>query len=157
VGYKYAKDYQQNNACPGEKGKEADTCIKIGTTLPQKSDQSLEKDTYAKVAAFHKLMVSKNISWRITEAWPMTSTHQSKCHRNGTCLDLNFTSTPQTPQNVKLMIDSLISVGMCPNYEVMPSGGITRAQLTAIGIPNERIWNGKGTAAHIHVVNATCL
>lgn len=29
-------------------------------------------------------------NWQVTEAWPPTTVHQSRCHRNGTCVDLNF-------------------------------------------------------------------
>ncbi len=149
------KAYSPNNACPGQPGKETSTCVKMNTTnLPKKYDQSLEKDTLDKMVIFDNIMRSKGIVWYVTEGWPASSSHKSSCHGNGTCLDLN---TPNaTPETVKLMIGGLIAVGMCPNYEILQSGGITREQLNAIGIPDARIWVTKGTGAHIHVVNARC-
>ena len=92
-------------------------------------------------------------NWRITEAYPPKYTHKSICHQNGTCVDLNSLSA--NPAQIKQMIDALIHQGMCPNYEVV-SPGPSKQQLLDAGVPNARIWAGKGSGAHIHVVNANC-
>ncbi|MCX6751263.1 MAG: hypothetical protein NT161_00635 [Candidatus Nomurabacteria bacterium] len=151
--YIYSTTYSPNNSCPGQTGNASATCIDLKTTvLPKIVYASLEKDTLNKMISFNNNMNSNGIKWYITEGYPPTIQHASKCHTNGTCLDLNIENV--TPEKIKTALDSLTAAGMCPNYEVM--GGITRTQLNAIGISNDRIWNGKGTGAHIHVVNAKC-
>ena len=155
VQYETYKEWAANNACPGQTGKESETCIKLETTtLPKKyPNKSLEKDTLLKMQDFDNRMKSVGIVWYITEAFPPTSVHRSRCHNNGTCLDLNITDP--TPEKIKKVIDGLMSLGMCTNYEVV-SGGITRESLNSVGIPNTRIWNSRGTAAHFHAVNGGC-
>lgn len=152
------KTYTANNACPGKTGEQEDTCIKISKqNLPQKGDQSLEKDTIIKVTSFKNSMDELNYTgWQITEGWPPSANHKSACHNNGTCLDLNTTEKDPQPIKIKQMLNLLIKKNMCPNYEVHPKGGPSVEELKKVGVDEKRIWISKGTGPHIHVVNALC-
>ncbi len=57
--------------------------------------------------------------WRITESWPPTVTHLSKCHQNGTCADLNENSQNQNPPTavIKKYYDAFKAAGLYVLYE----------------------------------------
>jgi len=54
---------------------------------------------------------------RITEGFPPTVKHISKCHNNGTCADVNLTVNKGDPKEVKKLQDALKSAGLNPVYE----------------------------------------
>lgn len=74
--------------------------------------------------------VSGLTGWRITESWPPTVKHQSACHSNGTCADLNNSGGPTDPATIKRYYDGFRSAGLTTLYE---SNNCT--PYTAIGIP----------------------
>lgn len=63
----------------------------------------------------------KNITgvtgWRITESWPPTVKHLSKCHQNGTCADINNSGGPTDPATIKKYFDAFKAAGLVVLYE----------------------------------------
>lgn len=68
-----------------------------------------------------KLQVAlKGQSARITESWPPTVIHQSTCHLNGTCADVNLTTPDKdnpSPQQVASLLKAMTDAGLHPIYE----------------------------------------
>ncbi len=56
--------------------------------------------------------------WWVTEGWPPTVNHQSPCHYNGTCVDVNLTDRSDDPSDVKDVFDSLVASGF-PRKDVV--------------------------------------
>lgn len=55
--------------------------------------------------------------WQITESWPPTVYHQSSCHQNGTCADLNNSGGPTDPTTIKKYYDAFKDAGLNVLYE----------------------------------------
>lgn len=55
--------------------------------------------------------------WKITESWPPTVKHDSLCHQNGTCADLNNSGGPTDPVTIKKYYDAFRSAGLDVTYE----------------------------------------
>lgn len=55
--------------------------------------------------------------WRITESYPPTVRHASKCHLNGTCADLNNSGGPTDPKTIKKYYDAFKAAGLNVLYE----------------------------------------
>lgn len=91
-------------------------------------------------------------SWRVTEGFPPTVTHQNQCHYKGTCVDANFTGTNKTRPSgnaVNRFIEAAKRQGLGPVYETSASE-ITR--LAQEGVPEKYLKN-YGTAPHFSVYN----
>ncbi len=70
-----------------------------------------------------------NKNWRITEAFPWTSEHQSKCHYNGTCVDVALTSN-QICTEVHKLIENLKNSGLSVLNEYPDCQGVTTKNTT---------------------------
>ncbi len=55
--------------------------------------------------------------WRITESWPPTVNHISRCHQDGTCADLNNSGGPTDPATIKKYYDAFRAAGLKVLYE----------------------------------------
>jgi hypothetical protein len=79
-----------------------------------------------------------DLGWRITEAYPPSSEHKSKCHYNGMCLDVTIfpANNPANCDKVNSLISLLKDAGLRVLNEY-PScqGGVT----------------SKTTGGHLHV------
>jgi hypothetical protein len=84
----------------------------------------IDSDFDAKLVAMVGSLAGKGIpagNWRVTEAWPPTYRHANPCHNRGSCVDANFIGLPPgrpTAADIKDFIDSALSVGFKPVYEV---------------------------------------
>lgn len=66
---------------------------------------------------------SRGINWQVTEAWPPTHPHQSACHGNGRCVDINFSAgffagIDQSAKNINTLCEAARNAGLRPFYEV---------------------------------------
>ncbi len=60
---------------------------------------------------------STNKNWRVTEAWPPTVPHESTCHQNGSCVDINFNNKSTNPREVNELYNDLANAGLKVTYE----------------------------------------
>lgn len=84
-------------------------------------------------------------SWWITEAWPPTVTHDSPCHSNGTCADINFTEGVSDVNSVKTFYTAIKEAGFNTVYETFSSCD----PYISAGIPCKRF--NTTTGSHFHV------
>lgn len=72
-----------------------------------------------KLTTLNSALSTAGISWQITEAYPPTVTHKDPCHKDGTCVDANFTgSTSPTVANIISFINAASASGLKAEYEV---------------------------------------
>ncbi len=70
-----------------------------------------------KILAIHVPGDTTVPSWRITESWPPTVAHQSACHQDGTCADLNNSGGPTDVATIKKYFDAFKEAGLNVLYE----------------------------------------
>ncbi len=91
--------------------------------------------------------------WQVTEAWQPTSEHKSECHRNGSCVDVNFTvaiSANREADRIKAFIQEAGKKGLLAVYEVKTD--TRRNELIQAGVPFNRIsTQGHITGEHFSV------
>lgn len=86
---------------------------------------------YLNTTLLSKISTISGVSgWRITESWPPTVRHDSLCHANGTCADLNNSGGATDPATIKKYFDAFTSAGLTVIYENSQSC----APYTALGI-----------------------
>jgi hypothetical protein len=108
-------------------------CTTLNSNIPYKNGNQVNTSLNDKLAkAFSN---SGDIKWRVTEAYPPSSTHQSKCHYNGACVDVALTSTANC-DNVNKFIEILKAAGLKTLNEYMNCNG-TKTTYT--------------TGGHVHV------
>jgi hypothetical protein len=73
----------------------------------------LNRDLLAKIQKID----SEITGWRITESYPPTVIHKSKCHLNGTCADINNSGGSTAPSNIKKYYDAFKAAGLNVLYE----------------------------------------
>lgn len=73
---------------------------------------------------------SNGVAWIVTEAYPPTSNHQSKCHYNGMCADIGIRPTPPTCAQVNTLINSFQNAGFKVLNEFQNCGGVPTAYAT---------------------------
>lgn len=81
----------------------------------------LDADLNNKLTDFNSYLKSQGLQMEVTEAWPLTYSHRSSCHNNGsgTCVDYNFLVPNQaTPSNINEASASLSKYGLSGTYEV---------------------------------------
>ena len=61
------------------------------THVPTKNNSQIDRSFYERLVRIPANDAGIG-AWRVTEAFPPTSTHQSKCHYTRTCVDANFTN-----------------------------------------------------------------
>ncbi len=82
-----------------KKNPKCDDCVV--TTLTTKNNKNINKDLNALL-----LKVRSTVGWRVTEAFPPSSPHQSNCHYNGNCVDVGIWPGAKTCANwITLMAD----------------------------------------------------
>lgn len=100
-------------------------CIEF-SKIPTKNGRLANSELIRKLeSAWDK----SNKNWRITEAFPWTSQHQSKCHYNGTCVDVALTSN-KTCAEVYKLIEVLKSSGLSVLNEYPDCKGVTTKNTT---------------------------
>lgn len=78
----------------------------VVTALPTKNNNNINRSLNNKL-----LTVRSSVSWRITEAYPCTQKHASKCHYNGKCVDIGITSE-KSCANFLALINDLKTAGL---------------------------------------------
>jgi len=114
-------------------------CSPLGA-IPHKSpsENGCKTQTWVSKKPVAKCMVEKNlrlkleklkaksdaqgITWWVTESWPETRIHKASCHKNATCVDINFTGNSATPENIARMMHLGMQVGLRLEYEVKVAG-----------------------------------
>ncbi len=99
------------------------------------------------------------IEWWVTEAWAPRSAHQSRCHYNGACIDLNtipgFTSgstpTRVLAEKLNIIADELKSEGLSVViFEVKTQQDMDR--LTGVGVRRDFLRLNPGASeSHFHI------
>ncbi len=82
-----------------------DDCVV--TSIPTKNNKNINRDLNSKL-----LRVSSSIGWRITEAYPATVTHESRCHYNGRCVDIALFPPSRDCEKIREFIQAVQSVGL---------------------------------------------
>lgn len=108
---------------------------------------------------------TKNIPWKITEAWPQSRTHKATCHHIGVCIDMNHTtswgvlSSNQNPpiEQIVEVIRIADSLGMCAQYEILRDRELYQKIAAAGYGKNVIFFNGKWISAnHYSLYNGIC-
>jgi hypothetical protein len=164
---KYDKNYSNLLACAGQGGSASSpnstTCAKYNSSIPRSaSGQYVEKSFSEKLNNLNTILQSKNITWRITEAWPESRSHKATCHKIGLCIDMNHTSGSGSNQNptvaqIKAVVEAADSLGMCAQYEILNNSTLNN-QLVAAGLGKNVIFFGGRwiSANHYSLYNGTC-
>jgi hypothetical protein len=85
---------------------------------------------YLNSSLLSKIQAISGVSgWRVTESWPPTVNHQSLCHQNGTCADLNNSGGATDPATIKQYYDAFVAAGLDVTYE-----SPNCAAYTAVGV-----------------------
>lgn len=91
-------------------------CVAIPSSVPNKgcglSTCFLNSSLLSKIQA-----ISGVSGWRITESWPPTVNHLSKCHTDGTCADINNSGGKTEPVDIKPYYDAFRAAGLNVLYE----------------------------------------
>lgn len=88
---------------------DCNNCVILDSSIPHKNGDELNSDLNNKLVAAMKN--SGNLKWRVTEAYPPSSRHNSKCHYNGMCVDVALTSDKSCP-NVEKFINIMKGAGL---------------------------------------------
>lgn len=125
---------------------ECSNCIAIPSTVPNKgcgngNTCQLNADLLSKIEK-----ISGVSGWRITESFPPTVAHDSACHQNGTCADLNNSGGPTDPATIKRYYDAFRVAGLDVLYE---SKGCD--PYIAAGITNCKTYSTMTNASSFHV------
>lgn len=80
-------------------------CVALPDTIQSSSNNQVKPSLSNKLVSLQTSLSSASFSWRVTEAFPPSVTHCSKCHYDGTCVDVNFTPANPTPP-----VEDIISV-----------------------------------------------
>ncbi len=138
--------------------KEAVAIVPIPAGIPVKSGAcsssscSVNTAIAAKLTTFNSNLSTAGISWQITEAYPPTVTHKDPCHKDGTCVDANFTgSTSPTVANIISFINAASTANLKAIYEVQTAA--ERDALIAGGVPSGKVIAALITAPHFSVYN----
>lgn len=132
------------------------SCVALGPSIPQKAGACKAYQCTASSAIVGKLsnladkLKEKNISWHVSEAWPVTRTHIARCQQpnnseTGKCVDASLLSN-RTPANINTFIATAKDSGLRAVYEVtseerrqqLISGGATKDSIISVeGINGE--------------------
>jgi len=108
-------------------------CVTLDSNIKSKNGRQLNTDLNAKlVSAWNN---SNGLAWRVTEAYPPSSDHNSTCHYNGACVDVALTAS-QSCADVTKFISIMQNAGLKVLNEYTGCGG---TQTTY------------GTGGHLHV------
>ncbi len=130
-------------------------CVNSPEDFDFKNGTTLNADL---AVALKKVRSNTNFGWRITEAWPPSSPHQSRCHYDGSCVDINLTrqsyisGTPTRNQvmMINLMGRALRNEGLGVSFEVREAD---LSALKTAGVDSHLLQNfyTNTTGVHFHV------
>lgn len=108
-------------------------CIKI-TSIPVKGGMGTlaNKDLIAKLEKAYQA-TPKDIPWRITEAYPPSQKHKSKCHNNGMCVDIAILSGSNSCTNVAKLEAILRNFGLAQILNEYTDCGGTKTTFSSGG------------------------
>lgn len=107
-------------------------CVDLPSSIETaNTGRKISKTEYDKL-----IKVANAPYWVVTEAWPNTGKHKSKCHPNGTCMDIALRPKPPTCENVNKVIENFKAQGFTILNEYTACNG-TKTTYT--------------TGGHIHV------
>ncbi|TAL48819.1 hypothetical protein EPN83_03450 [Patescibacteria group bacterium] len=114
-----------------------------------KNNDQVERGLSDKLTNLDTDLQTLGIPYWITEAWPPTVPHLSDCHRNGTCVDINFVyiSSP-TAQQIKSVLRAALGNGFQGAYEVKTDAD--KQALVRAGVSAGYIWV-TGAVPHFHI------
>lgn len=140
------------NACPEKPN--AGTCQKLLVKFRGTGGDLVEKTLNTKLNALNTGIPSLKDKWSVTEAYAPAYKHISRCHKNGTCVDLNFNNkdSDATPENVQMILSKAKSLNMCPSYEVLTAEEKKRFADAGVKVSI----NKNASAPHFHVVGVGC-
>ncbi|MFA5131494.1 MAG: pilin [Patescibacteria group bacterium] len=99
---------------------ECNNCVSLQSAIPYKNGHLINSDLNAKLAT--AWANSGSLKWRVTEAYPPSSMHNSLCHNNGMCVDIALT-TDKSCTNVNKLISILKNAGVSVLNEYTGCGG----------------------------------
>lgn len=102
--YPNVKTYDPKNEKPSN-ASGCDNCVI--TSLPTKNNKNINKDLNAKL-----LSIRTSLNWRVTEAYPPSSKHDSKCHYNGRCVDIAIVPPTSDCAQVNQFINDVQKAGL---------------------------------------------
>jgi hypothetical protein len=108
-----------NEGNPNE-SKDCQNCIALNANISYKNGNLVNTDLNNKLLS--ALNNSTGITWRVTEAYPPSSEHKSKCHYNGMCADVALTSDSSCADVNKLII-AMQSAGLKVLNEYLACSG----------------------------------
>jgi hypothetical protein len=133
-----------SNYCP--------QCVPIrGLPIKENIGGTIDPGMLDKLEKLDAELKVKNVSWRITEAFPPTYTHKSACHSQGTCIDANIISTGN-PEHIKVFFESAKNAGLRAEYEVKTDAD--KNALTAQNVGGTVRTVKEITAPHFSVYNS---
>lgn len=114
--------------------KNCEDCIKIKEIPTKNGNQVNAGLSYKLYTAWTNSCPSANncVKWRITEAYPPSSSHKSSCHYNGKCVDIgiNPPTDPTDCGQVEKLIGILKSAGLNVLNEYVKCKGVTTSKTT---------------------------
>jgi hypothetical protein len=146
----------------GEDGGETGSVGEVGDIVPipqginvkEGAGRNINSAIVNKVVSLNNNLKEQGISWRVTEGYPPTVTHVADCHKNGTCIDANFTGgTSATAANINKFISAANSSGLRAVYEVRTQA--EKDALVSSGVPSDNVLAYSGISApHFSVYNS---
>ncbi|MFA5183959.1 MAG: pilin [Patescibacteria group bacterium] len=89
--------------------KDCENCVILDNNIPYKNGNKLNTALNDKLKS--AWAGSNGVAWRVTEAYPPSSTHRSACHYNGACVDVGLTGD-KSCANVNKLITILQNAGL---------------------------------------------
>ncbi|MFA5886246.1 MAG: pilin [Patescibacteria group bacterium] len=97
-----------------------ENCVILDSKIPYKNGKQVNSSLNTKL--INTLTNSTGLKWRVTEAYPPSSTHKSKCHYNGACVDVALTAEA-TCENVNKLLEALKKAGLKTLNEYLGCSG----------------------------------
>ncbi len=95
-------------------------CVNLDSRIPYKNGGQVITPLNTKLS--NAWTASNGLAWRVTEAYPPSSDHQSTCHYNGACADVALTSG-KTCADVDKLINIMKNAGLKVLNEYTGCGG----------------------------------
>jgi hypothetical protein len=126
-----AKDYEPvSTEGNPDNNQDCYQCSTLPAQIPAKNSRELNRDLVAKIIeAWGNSCQGGCLAWRVTEAYPATSKHNSTCHYNGMCFDVALTGN-QNCADVTRLITILQNAGLSVLNEYTGCNGVKTANTT---------------------------
>ncbi|MFZ4500114.1 MAG: hypothetical protein ACOYMZ_01290 [Minisyncoccia bacterium] len=157
----YESTYKNSEVClePAARAGKVPPCGKIETIPVQAKGSYVEKLFSDKLKKLGNSIKTAGLSMTITEAMPSSRTHKNECHKNGRCVDIDFTGNQKPDANT---INSFIKItnqlGMCAVWEATPTEGKGYYDSLAGKVLRMEQWANvqHANGAHFSLYNGTC-